>query len=331
MAAALDFLLRLAFFAAAPFLLVIVASLFPVSGAVVQVCFALAVFFAAEAVRRVAARSAIAAKILAKQLAFEAYYRQHRPRPFVYYVLYPLLFPYWIAVGPARQEFLLYKGYTLGSFAILIVSLFFQYQAHFPSELGPRAFVPIALYTLIVETVVVLMFLMPIVTTVVHYHLEQAPGRLATLMLVGFVSATVAMVRIERRRDPVVSYATRMRVIMRTTARPKRAEEAQEDALRTAWKLLPRGREDVDSDGKVEGEILDAAQDALQTFYKNDEAEAFDLWYTRKAKSAMMVVYFESFRKQQPIWLAMSQTGVVTHDQKQLPKGAFAAMWRATQ
>ncbi len=331
MTAAFDFALRLIFFAAAPFLLVFIASLFPVTGALVQVGFALGVFFAGEAVRRLAARSKLAAKFFAGQLAFEAYYRQHRPYPFIYYVVYPFLFPYWLVVREARHEFLLFKGYTLASFALLLVSLLVQYQRAFPPELGLRDFLPIAGGTFLVETAVVLMFLMPIVTTVVHYHRERAPGRLTALLLVGLISICVAVVRIEHRRDPIVSYATRMRVDMRTAAKSHAAGQAQTLALRAAWKALPKEKDDIDSDGKIEGAVLDAAHEALCGFYKNDEAQAFDLWYTRKGKSATMVVYFEARTKHEPIWLAMSQTGATTHDPKQLPRGAFAAMWKATQ
>jgi hypothetical protein len=330
----LDFVLRLLFFAAAPFLLVFIASLFPVTGALVQVGFALGVFVAGEAVRRLAVRSKLAAQILGTQLAFEAYYRAHRPRAFLYYVLYPFLFPYWLLVPEARREFLLFKGYTLASFALLLGSLGVQYARAFPPELGLRDFLPIAGWTFLVETAVVLMFLMPIVTTVVHFHHERGPSartRLAALLLVGFASVCVAFFLIEHRRDPIVSYATRMRVNMRTNARPHAAAQAQTAALRAAWKVLPKEREDIESDGKVEGAVLDAAHEALAIFYKNDEAQAFDLWYKRQGKSATMVVYFEARRKHEPIWLAMNQGGAATHDAKALPPKAFQAMMKATQ
>jgi hypothetical protein len=327
----LDFLLRLAFFAAAPFLVVFAAALFPVTGAIVQVALALAAFFAGEAIRRWMARSKVVAFALSGQLEFEQYYRAHPPRPFLYYVFYPLLFPYWLAVREARREFLLYKGYSLASFALLLLSLVAQYLRSFPPQLGARDFLPIAGGTFLVETVVVLMFLMPLVTTVVHYHLNRAPRRLATLLVVGLVSTSFAVWRIERRRDPVVSFATRRRVDLRTAAAPKEAEKAQTAALRAAWKSLPHDRDDIDSDGKVEGTVLDAAHDALGAFYKNDEAHAFDLWLTRQRGKSTLVVYFEARRKNQPIWLAMTQTGATTHDAKLLPRGAFLAMWRATQ
>ncbi len=112
--AALDFVLRLAFFAAAPFVLVLVAALFPVSGALIQIGVGLGAFFAGEALRRVAARSRLVEKALSSQLAFEAHYRAHPPRPFLYYVFYPLLVSVLARGGATpRREFLLFKGYTL--------------------------------------------------------------------------------------------------------------------------------------------------------------------------------------------------------------------------
>jgi hypothetical protein len=101
----LDFLVRLAFFAAAPFVLVLVASLFPVTGALVQICLGLVAFLAGEALRRVSQKSKLVSKALSSQLAFEAHYRAHRPRPFLYYVFYPLLFPYWLAVPTPGASF----------------------------------------------------------------------------------------------------------------------------------------------------------------------------------------------------------------------------------
>ena len=329
--ATLDFLMRLAFFAATPFLLVLVASLFPVTGAVVQIGIALGAFFTGEALRRLITKSKLVKLALSGQLEFEAYYRAHKPRPFLYYVFYPVLFPYWAAVREARQEFLLFKGYTLASFGLLVVSLAVQYVRFFPPELGGREFVPLAAGSFLVETVVVLMFLMPIVTTVVHFHTLRAPRRLTALLIVGLVSVSLAVIRIERKRDPVVSYATRQRVDQRTHAKPRDAENAQIAALRAGWKVLPKDKTDVDHDGKVEGDVLAATQDALVGFYKNDEAHAFDLWSTRHGKKALLVLYFEARGKNEPIWLAMDGFGNAVHDPKQLPPGAFNAMWRMTQ
>lgn len=327
--AAIDFLLRTAFFLSAPFLLVYIALLFPVTGALVQIGLALAVFFAGEAARRIASCSRLAAALLSSQLEFDSYYRAHPPRPFLYYVFYPLLFPYWLLVKDAREEFILYKGYTLTSFGLVLFSLAVQYFRVFPPELGWRDFLPIAGGTFLAEAVVVLMFLLPIVTSVVHFHQKRAPRRLVALLVVGLVSVGFAAQRLERRRAPIVSYATRTRVFLRTAAQPRLAYAAQVKGLSAAWKAFPKEKGDIDRDGKVEDLPLEAARDALIGFYKNDEAHAFDLWYTRNGKSTIMVLYFEARRGRDPVWLAMFRNGEIAHDPNQLPRGALRAMQRA--
>jgi hypothetical protein len=328
---ACDLLLRLAFFAIAPFMLVFLALLFPVTGAVAQIGLALLVFVAGEAMRRLALRWPVLRALLSSQLEFEAFYRDHPPKPFAYYVFYPLLFPYWLSVADARREFLLYKGYTLVSFALLLVSLLAQYLRAFPPELGWRDFAPLAAGTFLAESAVVLMFLMPIVTSVVHFHKLHAPRRLGALLLAAALSVGFAAARLERRRDPIVSFATRIRVRLRSDASPAAALSAQTRALQAAWRALPTQADDVDRDGKVEAFPLQLARDQLTGFYKYDEAHAFDLWYAHQAERSTLVLYFEAHRGREPIWLALDQTGATTTDPKRLPAGAFKAMRHAAR
>jgi hypothetical protein len=325
-----DFILRLAFFASAPRLLVFAAALYPVTGAIVQIGLALGVFVVGEAARELAARSKLAKLVLGGQLAFEAYYRENPPRPFLYYFFYPLLFPYWLTNREARREFLLFKGYTLTSFALLLVSLGVQFVRSFPPELTVHDFLPIAAKTFLAETVVVLMFLMPIVTSVVHYHSTRAPWRLGFILAAGLLSSGFAVARLEKARDPVVSLATRERVRLRTARDEKRAYDALARALGDAWKAIPKAKDDVDSDGKVEGPPHALARTTLQRFYKNDETYAFDLWRESKGKGKAqeqtLVIYFEARGRNPPVWLAMSAPGATYSVAKRLPRGALMAM-----
>lgn len=324
-----DFVLRLAFFATAPLLIVAVAAVFPVTGALVMVGLALGAFIFGEAVRSLAARHRLLARLLKNQLAFEAYYRAHPPKPFLYYVFYPLLFPYWLSVKEARVEFWLYKGYTVFSIAVLVGGSVWQFFEMWRPELGLSAFLGVFLAQLLAETLLVLMLVMPIVTTVVRFHALGARWRLAVLLCVGMVSSAVAVVALERRRDPIVSFATRERVGMRTAAKPKRAHDVQLAALREAWKVLPKEKEDIDSDGKVEGDALEKAHEKLADFYKTDEAFSFDMWLSRTKKQQILVVYFEARRGRPPIFLALDRAGHEIHDPKALPKGALVAMKQA--
>jgi hypothetical protein len=244
-------------------------------------------------------------------------------------MFYPLLFPYWLTVRDARREFLLYKGYTLLSLGLMLLSLLVQYARAFPPELGWRDFAPLAAGSFAVETAVVLMFLMPIVTSVVHFHRVHAPRRLALLLLAAAISTGSAITRLERRRDPIVSYATRVRVRLRSDASPVKAVAAQTRALEAAWHVLPGELAEVDRDGKVEDQPLMAAREGLEVFYKNDEANAFDLWYSSQGTQKLLVIYFESHRGHEPIWLARDETGAMVTDATRLPAGAFQAMRHA--
>src|SRR5262245_5086661 len=50
------------------------------------------------------------------------YYAEHPPRPLLYYVLYPALFPYWLFVKHARAELVLYRRLSLITMLILAIT-----------------------------------------------------------------------------------------------------------------------------------------------------------------------------------------------------------------
>jgi len=327
-----DFVSRFLFFSLAPFGIVVAAELFPVRGALVDVGLALAVFALGEAARRWAHRWRPVALALSTALRFESYYRERPPRVFAYYVFYPLLFPYWLANREARHEFLVFRGYTMGGFVVLLVSMVWQYFANFLPELGLREFLPWVLVALTAEMLLALGLLMPIATTVVLYHSSARRGRLLVLLAAGLLSTALSIARVARRRDPVVSYGARDRVAQRTAVDPERAHQALLAGVRAAWsanEAQPNSMSGVQDDGKVEGEPLDRAHDALEGYYKHDEAHAFDLWASPRSAPQMMVVYFEERHGRPPIWAAMraDTTEIVSTDE--LPAGALRAMRRA--
>src|SRR5687768_7286823 len=75
-----DFVLRLVFFAVAPFAIVIAATLFPVGGVLADLVAALVVLFLGEAARRWGAQSKLVRWVLSLTMSFEAYYRERPPR-----------------------------------------------------------------------------------------------------------------------------------------------------------------------------------------------------------------------------------------------------------
>jgi len=320
-----DFLARLVFFASAPFAIVLLAELFPVRGALIDVGLALCVFLLGEAPRRRAARFRPLGFLLREALAFESYYREQPPRRFVYYVAYPLLFPYWLSNREARREFLMFRGYTLVSFLVLLGSLAWQFFSSWRPQLGFRDFLPAVLLSLGVETLLVLSLLMPIATTVVWYHGSFRRGRLLIILLVGGLSTSYALSRVLSHRDPIVSYSTRERVRLRSAAARRSAHHTLQSAVEIAWRDLVKAKHGVEEDGKVEGKALADARAALEGFYKRDEAFAFDLWASPRSHPRVLVLYAQSRRKRSPIWVALKDGGEVRKPD-QLPKGAFLAM-----
>ncbi len=320
-----DFLFRLAFFTIAPFAIVRAAELFPVTGVLIDVSVALVVFIAGEAARRYASRHRIAKMLLSHALEFETFYRARSPRPFIYYLLYPLLFPYWLVARDARREFWMFRGYTLGGLVILLIVLGFQYFRWWPPELGFADYLPTVLVTLMVETVLVLALLMPIATTVVWYHSSFRRGRLAVVLAAGLVSTVVVLYSTLHRRQPLVSYATRTRVGLRTRVASARAHAALLAAAREARPLTAKLRRG-DRAGAIAGAALDRAHAVLERFYHSDEAYAFGLWGSPRRDPSVLVIYFPARRRDAPIWAAIRANGSEILDASVLPPGAQHAM-----
>jgi hypothetical protein len=170
---------------------------------------------------------------------------------------------------------------------------------------------------------------MPLATSVIWLHQTYRRKRLLALLLVGLVSTSIGVVRVVSRRDPVVSYSTRYRVRERTAQHLKEAKAAQRAALASAWAELRNDLQDrpklVQGDGKVQGHALALARRALRSFYKPDEAYAFDLWASPRKNPRILVLYFEARRKNAADWVALRDGKVVTRAQD-LPHGALVAM-----
>jgi hypothetical protein len=314
------------FFTLAPNAIVMFAALFPMTGALLSIGMILTVFLFAEAIRaRLTARSWVP-RPLARALKLEAYYRAHPPRPFLYYVFYPLLFPYWLWSREARQEFILFKGFTLGGIAILLATATHQYFSAWWPDLSLSDYLPVLGMTFGVECLLVLALLMPMATTVVGFHSTMRRGRLVALLAIGLLSTGLAIARLARRRESLVSYATRERVELRTSAYQGRAREAQRAGIIAAFASLAKARGAVGQGGRVEGEPLDAAREALESFYKPDESNAFGLWASARRDPDIVMLYFPERRSRSPIWLARRRDGVEITDAKQLPPEALAAM-----
>jgi hypothetical protein len=326
----LEYLLRLAFFAFVPFMVVLLAMLVPMGAAIANMVLALGAFFFGEVLVGAAEKRPWLKRVLRRQLAFEAYYREHPPRPFLYYVFYPFLLPYWLVVAPARREFLLFKGYTLVTLGVISVTGVYRYFWIYQPQLGLAKFLPALLVGLVVETLAVMMLIMPMTTSVVALHRKKQPKRLMLLLAVGLLSAAIAAGFMIHRHRTFPSLETRQRIVDRSAMEPVTSRVAMQKALQHAWevrKKAPKDQWERETDGTVLGKPLEEARASLSTFYRSDEASAFELWTTaRKERPGIMILFAEGRKRGRPVWLGMRYDGTIIDKAVDVPKNAKLAM-----
>ena len=328
----LEYVARLAFFAFVPFVVVLLAMLVPMGAAIANMVLALGAFFFGEVLVGASERRPWLKRVLRRQLAFEAYYRENPPRPFLYYVFYPFLMPYWLAVAPARREFLLFKGYTVVTLVVVSITGVYRFFWVYQPQLGFKQFIGAFAAGLVIETLAVMMLIMPMTTSVVALHRARQPKRLMALLAVGLVSAAIASGLMILRHRTFPSLETRARIRERAAMEPVTSRQTLQRALTRAWEVRKKGAKDQwerETDGTLQGVPLEEARTALQAFYHSDEAGAFELWTTaRKERPGLMIIFAENRkgRKGTPVWLGMRWDGTIIDKIVDVPKNARVAM-----
>lgn len=327
----LDLLLRGLFFAVAPFVVTLAAAAFPMTGVLVNVVVALAVFAFAEGVRSRAERSRVVRFLVRRHLAFEAYYREHPTGPFLYYILSPLLFPYWLFQAQARREVLVYRDLAGGGIAVLLITAGIDYARSWRPHLGPERFVLVWAGLVLVQTMLTLALVAPIATTIVKLHLERRLAALWILIAIAAVSAGFAVYRLERRRAPVVSWVTTERVMLRSQADPHGARATQIAALRAVWAHPEELAGSTDARGWVEEDALDRADEALEQFYKTDEAYAFTLHAVPPRAPEVLVLQCHLGWGRSNLWRAVRKDGREILSKDDLPAGVLGLQRKVTR
>jgi hypothetical protein len=326
-----DFLLRLLFFLTVPFIATFVATRFPMTGVLINIALTLVVFAFAELARERAERSRLLKRALQRRFAFEAYYRENAPRPFLFYVFYPLLLPYVLSRPAARRELWLYRGFTGGGVAVLLAAAVFDFYRHWQPELGLGPFVVVWLMLFAIQTLAMFTFLLPVSTTVVKLHSERRLTELWVLLGAAAISIAAAVTTLVQRRGHIVSWVTTHRVGLRSAAVPAAARAAQIQALRAVWASGAELRESTDDGGWVEGDALDRAEDELEVFYKPDEAYAFSLHALPAAAPEVLVIQCHLGQGKPPIWRALKRSGQEITSAADLPKGVLGLVRRGTR
>lgn len=325
-----EYALRIAFFAFVPFGVVLLAMLVPMGAAIANMVMALGAFFFGQVLIGAASKRPLLKRILKRQLAFEEYYRLNPPRPFLYYVFYPLMMPYWLFSGPARREFLLFKGYTFLTLGVILLMGVYRYHWVYQPELGFKQFIGAFGIGLVVETLAVMTLIMPMTTSIVTLHRKRHRKRLTALLAVGLISAGIAAAILAARHRTFPSLETRQRIIDRSASAPVTTRATLQKAVAKAWQIRRATAKDQwerETDGTVLGAPLDNAHATLSGFYRPDEASAFELWTTsRREKQQLMIIFAEGRKKGQPVWLGMRPDGTVVDKIVDVPRSARVAM-----
>ena len=326
-----DVLLRFAFFAIAPFVLVMLAAMFPILGIVINMALALIVFAFAATMRRYGDRWPLLGKVLGKQLSFETFYRAHRPKPFVFYVFYPLMLPYVAFNRVARKELGLYRGVSGVGLVLLSGGALWDFFRKWQPELGFGAFAANWIALLFFQAVFTIALVMPMTTTVIELQMQSRRGALFALLAAALLSMGLAIGVVANKRHTVVQWPTVVRMGLRTRADADRSRRLHEKALARALLSIRRGdAETLKSPRGTEimgGPVVDA-RDTLLSLYKEDETECFHLVAFKTKRGPVLVLFALTTKKNKVIWLGMSGNGDTVEDEDDLPDNAIATMWK---
>lgn len=321
----IGFVVRLLYFLVAPFMVVAIAAVIPMTGVLINFVLLLASFIGIEALRRSAQRYRIVERVARRQLRFEAFYREHPPRMFPYYAFYPLLFPYWLANRIARQEFGLYRGFTVLGVILLVVFGAVDYQLNWTPELPVREFLKAWFATFILQIVVMIAFLIPLSVTIVSYQLAGRVRNVRIMLGTAALSIAFAFLGMLKNGDSIVPAPVVARVRLRSEAAPERAVAAQTAALTSVWQDIRDKRFELDHDGWLTVPALGRARAELTAFYRPAEANAFQVrvWPVDQPTHVLLQCHQPSDRP--PVWLAMHADGSTSHDPATIPAGYLDA------
>jgi hypothetical protein len=144
------------------------------------------------------------------------------------------------------------------------------------------------------------------------------------VLAAGLVSTSIVLAHVASRKNPIVSYATRARLVLRTEADTRKAHRTLAGAARAAFRETAKLRSIPG--GQVPENVTDMAREKLGAFYKSDEAAAFTVWASPLRETGVTLVFFEGRSQARPIWVAVGPDGTEIKKRKDLPRPARAAL-----
>lgn len=290
----------------APAMMVALGHLVPIGGIVISTGIATGIaLVGSEAyVRRVQGIKLIG-KPLAKLGRLGEYYREHPPKPLLYYVFYPLLFPYWLIKREARQELLAYKRVGALAVVITVATGIYDYF-HNWDPIPAKYFFKAAFASSVLGLLITMIFVMPIVTTLLGYQKRNHMKSIAALIVLGVSLGGIMSVGM--RRVAAVPFQTQARL----KARIKWQPEPARNVMRAAIDRALTARDDK--------EAVRVSREVLETYFRADEARAFGLFH-----GDGVVLLVAKTKNHEYAWAARSKAGWLT-SAAELPEAARTAL-----
>jgi hypothetical protein len=327
----IDLVLRIIYVVIAPLMLVICAAIFPITGLLISAAIAtLVAMFGAERWRARVKDIPLLGRVLGGMSKLGEFYNTHPAKPLVYYIFYPVLLPVILFMRVPRREFLLYRKLGVLALVIIVGTSTWDYVHHWRPELPFTLFLTAVIVGFMFQLLVTFSMIMPLVTTFVILNQRHLRKTTWAVFVVAVLSGSVGALGAHRSHG--MSITTWMRLKTRsdfaavqlrnclaehndpkTCGTENRGTTAVGRALFAGCDILHRSPADVDN-------ALTVARDALEDFYKPDEAAEFRFYFGE----GVCVIYVQ-FGREPALWLGRDAAHVF-HDPAKLPVAAHTLL-----
>lgn len=283
------------------------ALIVPITPVIVNLAITIAVLFFFESLRSRFDRASLVRRVLRRHIGIVEHYREHPPRPFPYYLLFPIVAPLWLFSAKGRKELKLYRLFVVANVVLLLALKYLEYRTLWAPELSFRRFAIATAVTLFFQIALVFAFVVPTTVAVLDARMRKRSRDLVWFAVAFSLTAGLTLFAWTRRPSgSMVPVPVCARMRERTAADEARALEVREAAIAVADDRLGEGTATRRRNGvEISGPPLDAAREELQEFYRADETECFRLFTAPDPELGDLVVLrADGKRTRGPIWVA---------------------------
>ena len=322
-----DLVLRFIYVAAAPLLLVPIAMMIPITGILISGALATVIaLFGTHRWHAKVDRLPVVGRALGNMARLGDFYNEHPPKPLVYYVCSPVLLPGIVCRRVPRRELMLYRKLSAVALVVVVAGGIWDYLRHWRPELPLSVFLAATIVGLVLQLIGSMVIVMPIVTTIITLHQRNMKRTLAILFACATLSGVLVAVSVHRTHGMPIGTWTRIQ------ARTSYASTEYHKCLKREANRRICGSENpgfvavrnalnaavttLTADPTNRDVALDKAHQALEEFYKPDEAAEFRLYADQG-----VYMLFIKFGREPPLYTARDAQRIIL-DTASLPAAA---------